>query len=175
MADDIRLLILDVDGVLTDGRLVMTEGGDGIKGFHVVDGGAIRLWRESHRRVGWLTARDSLAVSRRASELEIDWVEQGSDNKLVGYEAVCRKAGVGDAQVCYVGDDFLDVGPMRRCGYPVAVANATPEVKRIAAYVTEHPGGAGAVREVVRHLLIRAGCWGVVLARYGLRSGGNRG
>lgn len=166
MGNLIELLILDVDGVLTDGRLVLTESGDLIKTFHVLDGGGIRLWRESGRQVALVTARSSPAVARRAGELAIELIEQGQDNKLVGYEAVCRRAGVADEAVCYVGDDFLDLGPMRRSGYPAAVANAAPEVKRAASYVTERPGGAGAVREIVRHLLVRDGQWRRVTAPY---------
>ena len=164
--DSIRLLILDVDGVLTDGRLVVVESGELIKSFHVLDGGAIRLWQETGRQVGLLTARTSPAVARRASELGIELIEQGIDEKLIGYERIRASAGVDDAGVCYVGDDFLDLAPMRRCGYPVAVANAAPEVKRAASYVTARPGGSGAVREVVRHLLTRAGEWTRLLDKY---------
>jgi len=164
--DLIELLILDVDGVLTDGRLVLTESGDLIKAFHVLDGGGIRLWCEAGRQVALVTARTSPAVDRRAAELGIELVEQGRDEKLIGYESVRRQAGVADEAVCYLGDDFLDLPPMRRCGYPAAVANAAPEVKRAAAYVTECPGGSGAVREIVRHLLVRDGQWRDVLAAH---------
>ncbi len=171
MTDLIQLLILDVDGVLTDGRLVMPESGGLVKAFHVLDGGAIRLWQESGRRVGLLTARRSPVVDRRAAELGVALIEQGSDDKLAGYRAMCAQAGVPDEGVCYVGDDFLDLAPLRRCGYPVAVANAAPEVKRVARYVTERPGGSGAVREVVRHLLVRVGAWAGLLRGYGLGVG----
>jgi 3-deoxy-D-manno-octulosonate 8-phosphate phosphatase (KDO 8-P phosphatase) len=165
---NIQLLILDVDGVLTDGRLVMADGGETIKTFHVLDGGGIRLWRQAGRRVALLTSRTSSAVARRAGELGIEYVHQGSGDKLDDYVEICRQTGLDDGNVCYMGDDYLDAGPMRRCGYPVAVANAAPEIKRIARYITGRAGGAGAVREVVRHLLIRDGRWGRVLAGYGL-------
>jgi 3-deoxy-D-manno-octulosonate 8-phosphate phosphatase (KDO 8-P phosphatase) len=168
VVEPIQLLILDVDGVLTDGRLIMADSGEQIKAFHVLDGSAIRLWRESGQQVALVTARTSPAVTRRAHELGIDLVEQGCDDKLTGYEAVCGKTSVPEQRVCYIGDDVLDIGPMRRCGYPVAVANAAAEVKRLAAYVTQRPGGAGAVREVVRHLMVKAGRWTDALARYGL-------
>ncbi len=161
LVGNIQLLILDVDGVLTDGRLVVTDNGEVIKGFHVLDGCAIRLWRESGREIALLTARISPAVARRADELGISLVEQGHDPKLTGYDAICRKSGIADGDVCYVGDDLLDLEPMRRCGYPVAVANAAAEVKRVAAYVTERSGGAGAVREVIRHVLMSLGQWNV--------------
>jgi len=164
----IRLLILDVDGVLTDGRLVMAESGEVTKRFHVLDGAGVRLWRESGRQVAILTARTSPVVSRRAAELGIEVVHQGSEDKLSGYEAICRKMDVADAEVCYVGDDILDLAAMRRSGYPVAVANACSEAKRIASYVTVCTGGTGAVREVVRHLLNRSGEWVGLLTGYGL-------
>lgn len=162
----IELLILDVDGVLTNGRLIMVESGEIVKAFHVLDGGAIRLWRESGRQVALLSARKSPAVDRRAAELRIELVEQGFDNKLIGYEAILDRAGVSDSAVCYMGDDFLDIPPMRRCGYPIAVANAAPELKRMAAHVTECPGGSGAVREVVRFLLGRTGEWNALVGKY---------
>lgn len=171
----LRLLILDVDGVLTDGRITMAESGDLIKAFHTLDGGAIRLWTESGRRVALLSARRSPAVERRAAELGVELIEQGFDAKLIGYEAILGRAGVGDGAACYMGDDFLDIPPMRRCGYPVAVANAAAEVKRIAAYVTERPGGAGAVRQVVRHLLSRTGEWQALVAKYGPASPADEG
>ncbi|MBN1341811.1 MAG: HAD hydrolase family protein [Phycisphaerae bacterium] len=168
MSKSIQLLVLDVDGVLTDGRLLMVENAGLIKAFHVLDGGAIRLWRESGRDVAILTARRSPAVAQRANELGIEHVLQGFDDKLSGYERLCRELGASDESICYVGDDFLDLRPMQRCGYPVAVASAAPEVKRVAAYVTGRSGGAGAVREVVQHLLSRAGQWNDLVDKYRL-------
>ena len=166
MSKSIQFLVLDVDGVLTDGRLVLADDGSLVKAFHVLDGGAIRLWRESGREVALLTARQSPAVSERARELGIGHVLQGFDDKLSGYERLCGELCALDDTVCYVGDDLLDLRPMARCGYPVAVANAAAEVKRIASFVTRRPGGAGAVRDVVQHLLGRAGEWNQLVDKY---------
>ncbi len=165
-ADSIRLLILDVDGVLTDGRLTMPETTGPIKEFHVLDGGGLRIWRDSGRKTAILTARNSPVVARRAEELRIDQLEQGFDDKLAGYEVIRERLRVDEGAVAYVGDDFLDLAPMRRCGFPVAVANASAEVKRAARYVTGRPGGGGAVREVVQYLLGLTGEWSDLLGHY---------
>lgn len=149
----IKLLILDVDGVLTSGELPYDHRGCQTKTFHVQDGGAIRLWQQSGGRIAVISGRESPAVSERARELQIDMVSQGAGDKLPAYEAFCRQSGVTDSQVCFVGDDLLDIPPMRRCGYSIAVANAVPLVKRAATYVTCTRGGEGAIREVVDRLL----------------------
>jgi len=164
--DAISLLVLDVDGVLTDGRIVLDGAGNEIKRFHVRDGSAVTFWQRAGGRVAILSGRRSDTVSRRAAELGIEIVEQAANDKLAGYERVLARAGARDEQTCYVGDDLLDLAPMRRCGYPVAVADAADEIKRIAAYVTQRPGGHGAVREIVEHLLKRQGQWARILALY---------
>lgn len=164
--EPITLLILDVDGVLTDGRLPYDEDGNVVKHFHVQDGGAIRLWQKFGGQVAIISGRTSPAVERRAADVGVTALAQGVRDKLPAYEQFMTETGATDAQVCFVGDDLIDLPPMRRCGWPVAVANARPQVKRAAAYVTRRRGGHGAVAEVVERLLRRAGRWGEVLSLF---------
>jgi 3-deoxy-D-manno-octulosonate 8-phosphate phosphatase (KDO 8-P phosphatase) len=163
----VSLLILDVDGVLTDGSLPFGEVGTAAKTFFVGDGSAIKMWRDAGGRAALLSGRESPAVAARARELGIDAVIQGASDKLAAYESLCGKLGVADAAVCYVGDDLPDLPPMRRCGLPVAVANAHPAVKRVAAYVTRRSGGRGAAAEVVERLLRATGRWDELLTKAG--------
>lgn len=149
----IRLIILDVDGVLTTGALPYTAAGSEEKTFFVQDGGAIRLWQKAGGRVALVSGRQSPAVEARARELGIEPVLQGVLDKLPAYESICCSLDVRDEEACFIGDDALDVPPMRRCGYPVAVANALPIVKRAARYVTRRRGGEGAVAEAIERLM----------------------
>jgi 3-deoxy-D-manno-octulosonate 8-phosphate phosphatase (KDO 8-P phosphatase) len=160
---DIRLLVLDVDGVLTDGKLIFDDSGNQLKVFSVLDGSAIKLWQRLGGDVALLSGRQSEAVSRRAAELGIEAVEQGHDAKIEPFERILAHFELVAEACCYVGDDWPDIGPMQRCGYPVAVANAAEEVKQAAAYVTSRSGGDGAVREVIVHLLRRQGRWNAAL------------
>lgn len=162
----IELLILDVDGVLTDGSVLMAGDGDSsrstvtlAKAFYVQDGCALKLWQRCGGSVALLSGRAEAAVAQRAAELGIEEVHTGIADKLRGYEAILASVGRGDAAVAYVGDDLPDLGPMARCGFPVAVANAAPAVKRAAAYVTRRRGGDGAVAEVVEWLLRSSNRW----------------
>lgn len=152
-AHPIRLIILDVDGVLTGGELPYGVEGCTEKTFHVQDGGAIRRWHDAGGVTAIISGRHSPAVSRRAEELGICLLAEGVSDKLPAYEDFMRRTGMRDEDICYVGDDLLDLPPMRRCGLPVAVANALPQVKRAAALVTRRRGGEGAVAEVVSRLL----------------------
>jgi len=153
------MLMLDVDGVLTTGELAYTGGDADRKVFFVQDGGAIKLWQNSGGLVAVLSGRESEAVTRRVKELGIPFVVQGLADKLPAYEGLCREAGVVDAEVAFMGDDLLDVGPMQRCGYAIAPANALPVVKRAARFVTRRAGGQGAVVEAVERLLRHNGAW----------------
>lgn len=155
----IKLLILDVDGVLTDGRLAIGAEGESHKSFHVRDGCAIKLWQRSGGRVAILSGRTHPALTRRADELGIDIVEIGQSRKLEAYERIVDRVDVTDAEVAYVGDDLPDIEVMRRCAWPVAVAGAAPDVKRIARYVTRQHGGSGAVAEVVELLMRKQNRW----------------
>lgn len=159
----IQLLLLDVDGVLTDGRVVYTDGGQEIKAFHVRDGSGLKYWRRSGRRAAILSGRSSPAVARRAAELGIDVVVQGADEKLPALNRILTDTGLRADQVCAVGDDLPDLPVLMCCGLAVTVADAVPEAKAIAHYVTTVPGGQGAVREVVEWLMRGQGTWDAVV------------
>ena len=149
----IQAIVLDVDGVLTDGRIYFGETGESLKAFYVHDGTAIKSWRDSGRKIAFLSGRESAIVSARARDLGVETVVQGRVDKLEAFEQLVELWSLRPDQVCYVGDDTPDIPPMRICGCAAAVANAVPEVKKHAEYVTTACGGAGAVREVIDHLL----------------------
>ncbi len=155
----IDLLILDVDGVLTDGRITPGADGGTLKSFYVQDGCAIKLWQKSGKQIAILSGRDEPSVKLRAAELGILTIVTGVSNKGQAYQNLLKGSGHNDAQVAYVGDDYPDLPPMRRSGFPVAVANAVAAVKRSADYVTRKRGGQGAVAEVIELLLRRQGQW----------------
>lgn len=154
-----KLLILDVDGVLTGGDLPYDAGGNSFKSFHVQDGGAVRLWQNAGGLVAVISGRLSPAVEARARELGIEHVVQGVTDKQPAYETFLQRAGVTDPETSVVGDDLLDIPLMRRCGYSIAVANALPLVKRSARYVTRRRGGQGAIAEAVERLMRLNGTW----------------
>jgi 3-deoxy-D-manno-octulosonate 8-phosphate phosphatase (KDO 8-P phosphatase) len=160
----IQLLLLDVDGVLTDGRVVYTDAGQEIKAFHVRDGSGLKYWRRSGRRVAILSGRSSPAVTRRAAELGIDPVIQGADEKLPALRRILSETGLRPDQVCAVGDDLPDLPVLTRCGLAVAVADAVPEIRAAAHWVTTAPGGQGAVREAIEWLMRGQGTWDAVVA-----------
>lgn len=162
-AKRIRLLLMDVDGVLTDGRIWLLSWPDGsaqeIKGFSAYDGAGLKMARSVGLRTGLITGRDSPATARRAREAEIEFVYQGRGEKLPAYQEILRKVGLRDADVAFVGDDLPDLPLLGRVGFAVAVANAVPEVKKAAHYVTRAAGGNGAVREVIELILKAQGKW----------------
>src|SRR3984893_9612217 len=159
----IRVLIMDVDGVLTDGHVWLLSRRDGtaseIKGFSAYDGAGLKLARAAGLRTGLITGRESSAVSQRARECEIEFVYQGRATKLGSYEEILRATGASDREVAYVGDDLPDLPLLKRVGLAVAVANAAPEVKRAAHFVTSRSGGEGAVREVIELIVKAQGKW----------------
>ncbi len=156
MADRLRALVLDVDGVLTDGGIVLDAGGGESKRFHARDGIGVKLALTAGWRVLLLTARHSPAARIRAEELGAEWA-MGVGRKDRFLESWLAEAGIPWEEAAFVGDDLPDLGVMRRVGWPVAVADAAPEVRAVARYVTHLPGGAGAVREASEFLLRRAG------------------
>ncbi len=155
----IELLILDVDGVLTDGRIVSCSNGDWARAFHVNDGCALKLWMSHGHTVAISSGRRGDDVSKRARELGIEIVRTGVADKLKVYNEVVTSAGCDDASTAYVGDDLPDLGPMSRCALPIAVTDAVAPVKRAAEYVTRRGGGRGAVAEVVELILRKRGQW----------------
>jgi 3-deoxy-D-manno-octulosonate 8-phosphate phosphatase (KDO 8-P phosphatase) len=162
-AKRVRLLLVDVDGVLTDGRIYLQSFPDGtaeeLKVFHAHDGAGLKLARIAGLKTGLITGRDSTATERRAREVGIEYVFQKQAEKLPAYEEICRRARVSDAEVAYVGDDLPDLPILERVGLAIAVANAAPEVKRAAHYVTRRRGGDGAVREAIETILKAQGAW----------------
>jgi 3-deoxy-D-manno-octulosonate 8-phosphate phosphatase (KDO 8-P phosphatase) len=145
----IELLVLDVDGVLTDGRIVLGPGGELSLAFHVQDGRAIKQWQARGGRIALLSGREGGALDHRARELGIQVVRCGVTDKAAAYKSLLADLGVPDSVTAYIGDDEPDLGPMARAALPVAVANAVPRVKRAARYVTRRRGGHGAVAEVL--------------------------
>ena len=149
----IRLLCLDVDGVLTDGSILLDDQGHETKRFFVRDGTALRAWQRAGGVVAIITGRGGRAVERRARELGIDLVRTSVDRKGPVFEALLGELGMTAEEAAMVGDDLPDLPVLERCGYPVAVRDAVAEVRAAARFVTEQPGGRGAVREVVETLL----------------------
>jgi 3-deoxy-D-manno-octulosonate 8-phosphate phosphatase (KDO 8-P phosphatase) len=162
----IRCLILDVDGVLTDGRLYYDEEGRAGRAFHVQDGLAIRVFQRLGGVVVIVTGKVSRAVPARAAELGIEYVIQGSRDKRNDVASVLSGLGIDPAETAVMGDDLPDLGMMRHCGYALAPADAVAEVRAMAHHVTLRCGGAGAVREAVEHLLRRDGRWEGVVAEW---------
>ncbi|MBI3331084.1 MAG: HAD hydrolase family protein [Candidatus Omnitrophica bacterium] len=165
-ASRVSLLVLDVDGVLTDGRIVYADYGDELKFFDVQDGAGMVFWNRVGLRSAIITARTSRLLKRRAKELRVDALRQGCLLKLPAYEQLLKRLRVGGEQVCVVGDDLMDLPLLRRAGFAVAVSNAVEEVKSVAHYVTRRAGGRGAVREVIDIILKAKGLWEEVLQRY---------
>lgn len=163
----VQLLLLDVDGVLTDGRIVYSAAGDELKAFHVRDGVGLKLWQEAGNFVGIVTGRSSHPVSRRAEELGITHVLQGIGDKVPAAETILGACGVSWDETASVGDDLPDLPVARRAGASFAVADACAELRAAVTVVTRSPGGHGAVREVVEKLLRARGGWERAVAGYG--------
>lgn len=162
----LRLLILDVDGVLTDGRLFFDEQGTEYKCFHARDGHGIKLLRQTGVEVAVISGRKSRSVALRMENLGIEHVYQGHEHKIAAFQEVLAKVHLTAEQVAYVGDDLLDVPVMRRAGFAVAVSDANSTVKQYADWCTETPGGLGAVREVCDLIMQSQGTFESVLQRY---------
>ena len=165
---DIRGLCLDVDGVLTDGRLSWDDAGRSGRVFHVHDGLAIDWYQQLGGVVLICSGKTSAAVAARAAELKIPHVLQGSRDKVVDVRGCISPLGLRLDQLAVMGDDLPDVPLMKRCGFPIAVASAVEEVKSVARLVTRQGGGDGAVREAIEHLLRLSGKWKGVLEHYGI-------
>jgi 3-deoxy-D-manno-octulosonate 8-phosphate phosphatase (KDO 8-P phosphatase) len=192
-AKKIKLLLFDVDGVLTDGKIFIfpapagieqptqghaarheDKGGFGVhsqsmieaKGFHAHDGAAISLARLGGIKTGLITKRISETVALRARDLKLEYVYQGIQDKLTVFEQILREEGIDASEAGYVGDDVIDLPVMRHCGLAVAVANAREEVKKEAHYVTRHSGGDGAVRDAIEYILRGQGKWQRVVSEY---------
>ena len=165
-ASRIKLLLMDCDGVLTDGRLWLLENGDEHKSFNTHDGLGLSLLHRAGLKSGIISGRRSQAVTRRAGELGMEFVHQGDPHKIKAFEQVLSQAGVDENEVAFVGDDLTDIPIMRRAELAVAVADAVAEARSVAHYVTQARGGHGAVREVVELILKSQGRWNEVVDEY---------
>jgi 3-deoxy-D-manno-octulosonate 8-phosphate phosphatase (KDO 8-P phosphatase) len=156
----IRLIAMDVDGVLTDGLIYYSSLGNppmDLRGFHVHDGVGIALAREAGVLVALVSSKRSRAIERRARDLGVTEVLLGKRDKWAALKEMMTRHRLSASEVCYIGDDLPDLPVMKRVGFPVAVANAVTEVKKSATLVTKHPGGQGAVREAIEFILRRRG------------------
>ena len=162
----IRLLLMDCDGVLTDGRIWILEDGEDQKAFHTRDGLGLDIWHRSGLKSGIISGRRSSAVERRARALGMSFIQLGLHNKVKAYEESLSDAGVAADQVAYIGDDLNDVPLMSRSGLAVAVGDGSDEAIAQAHYVTKTRGGSGAVREVIELILKAQGRWSELIAEY---------
>ena len=163
----VKLFLCDVDGVMTDGA-VFIGGVREIKRFNIRDGLGLVFLRRAGFKVGWVSARPSAVTELRAAELKIDFLIQQTDRlgKSGAVEKLLQRTNLDWDAICFVGDDVVDLGPLRRAGFAVAVADARPEVKAAAHYVTRAPGGHGAIREVAEMILQAQGKWDSIVAHY---------
>lgn len=153
LAKPIKLVIFDVDGVLTDGRVYMSESGHEHKAFHIHDGLGMKMLLQAGIEIAIITSRSSQLVAKRMQELGVKHVYQGQKNKVYAYSELLKKLNLSEQQVAYVGDDLPDLTLIRRSGFGIAVANAVPWVREQADWVTTQQGGQGAVREVCELIL----------------------
>jgi 3-deoxy-D-manno-octulosonate 8-phosphate phosphatase (KDO 8-P phosphatase) len=163
---EIKLLALDVDGVLTDGTLIINADGSESKFFNSLDGHGIRMWQRAGLKVALISGRISVPTERRAEQLQIEYIFQDCHYKLPAVEQLAGQLGLSPQNIAYVGDDLTDMPVMRYAGFAVAVANAVDEVKQCADYITTRPGGSGAVREVIEYILKNSGRWQELMKRY---------
>ena len=165
-ARPIRILLLDVDGVLTDGSLIYSHEGQESKAFNTQDGFGLRLLQEVGLELGVITARSSEAVARRCANLKMRYVYQGSGNKLDAYKKIMELSGCKPFEIGYMGDDWLDLVLLTRAGFSAAPANAVREVQKTVHYTTENSGGHGAVREICDLILEAKGRYQELLQNY---------
>ncbi len=156
---NIKLLILDADGVLTDGKIYYGSYGDEVKAFDVKDGLGLSLWKRSGKISCILTAKKSPLLKRRAKDVKIFKVYQNVYRKIDVYRKLKKKFKLVDSEICYIGDDLIDIGVLKEAGFSVTVPGVPSEVKDFANYITDNPGGSGAVREVIELILKEQGLW----------------
>ena len=165
--ENIELLCLDVDGVLTDGGIFLDDHGIETKRFHARDGLGLSVWMKLGYYVAIITGRKGMATAHRARELGIEHVIIGTQDKAAALQAVVTQLGLTASEAAVIGDDLPDLPMMSKAGYAMAVADAASEVRSAAAFVTTRPGGQGAVREAVEHLLKAKGRWDEAIGLFG--------
>lgn len=164
--NNIKIVIFDVDGVFSDGKIILDSHGIESKNFHVQDGTGITYLQRAGIKTAIISGRVSKAVEYRAKELSIEDVFQGVQRKIDAYEAILKKHTLDDHETCYIGDDLIDLPVLRRVGFAVAVPNARQEVKECASYQTVAHGGYGAIREVAEKILKSQGKWESIISKY---------
>ncbi len=157
---------MDIDGVLTDGRIILSNFGDELKFFDVQDGFGLALWRKAGYKSAIITANKSSVVTRRARMLKIDKVYQKVYNKLTVYNKIKKIFKVTDEQICFIGDDLIDLPILKRTGFSCCVANAIEDIKPEVDYITKKEGGRGAVREIIDLILKTQNMWKEVTKTY---------
>ena len=162
----IKLLVMDVDGVLTDGGVILHSDGTESKRFHVIDGHRIKMWQRSGLEAVIISGRQTEATALRAEQLGIQRVLQGYKEKLPVFESLLETTGCSPDEVACIGDDLMDIPLIKRAGFGVAVANAVDELKSAADFITSHHGGDGAVGEVIEIILKKSGKWTPLMERY---------
>jgi 3-deoxy-D-manno-octulosonate 8-phosphate phosphatase (KDO 8-P phosphatase) len=162
---NIKLLLLDVDGVMTDGSIIYNDSGEEIKVFCVRDGLGIRMLMESGINVGIVTGRSSDALHHRCKNLHIQQIFDGISDKAAALDKITEKTGIKNHEIAYIGDDLPDISIMRKVGIPIAVADAHENVIEVAHMVTSAKGGAGAIREVSEAIVKAQGNWEAVIKR----------
>lgn len=163
---NVRLLLLDVDGVLTDGRILYTDSGEQVKTFNSKDGLGLRLLMDAGIKVGIITGRKSNALVHRCRNLKIDLVMDGVKNKAAALAEICLKTGIRCENIAFMGDDLIDLPIMKHVGIAVSVSDAAPEVKNHADIITLHKGGRGAVREICEQILDAKDLWEDIVNRF---------
>lgn len=162
----IKMLLLDVDGVLTDGRITYDNEGNELKSFDVKDGHGMKMLQRAGIKIGIITGRSSAVVQRRSEELGLDVLFQGALTKIEPYRQILQEFGLTDEQVAYVGDDLVDLPILRRVGFSATVADAVPDLLPLVDYVCQRQGGRGAVREICDMLLRAQNHWDGLTQRY---------
>jgi 3-deoxy-D-manno-octulosonate 8-phosphate phosphatase (KDO 8-P phosphatase) len=163
---DIKLLVVDVDGVLTDSAIIINADGSESKVFSSLDGHGIRMWHRAGLKIAFLSGRESEPTRHRARQLDVEYCIQDCHNKLPALKELAEKLGLTARAIAYIGDDLTDLPSIRYASFGVAVANAVDEVKQYADYVTNRAGGRGAVREVIEYILKNTGKWQQLMERY---------
>ena len=165
-AKKVKLLLLDVDGVLTDGRIIYDSRGHDMKFFDVHDGLVVSLLKKAGISTILITAKGSRAIRPRARDMRVEEVFENISPKTQVLEKILKKYKVEASEICFVGDDLVDLCLMKKVGFPVAVSNAAPEIKQVASYITLREGGRGAVREVTELILKSQDKWQEAIGQY---------
>jgi len=162
----VKLLIMDVDGVLTDGKIIFDDRGGELKFFDVQDGLGVVILRRAGIKTAIITAKGSKVVERRSADMQVDKLYQDADDKTVAFEHLLQELDLKAEEACFIADELIDLPVIKKAGFAVAVKNAAPEVKEHAHYITKRSGGNGAVREVIEMILKAQNKWKAAIAKY---------